>query len=158
MSKLTYALVAAAAALTIGSPATASAEASRTMVPLLSNYKTCEFVEQNWVPATGDGRGTAFVSSSGSTVTVDFDLVTAEPNTHYDVRVIQLPRASIGCAPGAPGVFTGGLQTDGLGAGRTTLSGPIASGATGAWVIISRPGEYTQTPAEFYTSEFVARF
>jgi hypothetical protein len=158
MPKLTYALVVAAAALTIGTPATASAEAGKTMIPLLSNYKTCDFVEQNWVPATGDGRGTAYVAASGTTATVDVDLVTAEPNTHYDVRVIQLPRASIGCAPGAPGVFTGGFVTDGLGAGRTTLSGPIESGATGAWVIISRPGEYTQTPAEFYTSEFVAKF
>jgi hypothetical protein len=54
-------------------------------------------------------------------------------------------------------VITGSLQTDGIGAGRTTLSGPVQEGATGAWVIMQRPAQFSQTPAEFYTSEFIAQ-
>jgi len=36
-----------------------------------------------------------------------------------------------------------------------SVRGPVASGATGAWIYITRPGEFSQTPAEFYTSDFV---
>jgi hypothetical protein len=36
-----------------------------------------------------------------------------------------------------------------------TLCGPVASGATGAWMFISRPGESAQTSDEFYTSDSV---
>jgi hypothetical protein len=36
------------------------------------------------------------------------------------------------------------------------VQGPIASGATGAWVIVERPSDHSQTPAEFYTSEYIA--
>jgi hypothetical protein len=53
-------------------------------------------------------------------------------------------------------VAVGSLQTDGAGAGSTTVQGPVDSGATGAWVIVERPAENSQTPAEFYTSGFVA--
>jgi hypothetical protein len=161
MGKMTYALVTAATALAIANPAVASAApeggSGKTLVPLLSNYKSCDFIESNWVDARGYGRGTAHVSSTGSTVSADVDLATGQPNTHYDVRIIQVPRPSIGCAPGAPGVITGSLQTDGIGAGRTTLSGPVQEGATGAWVIMQRPAQFSQTPAEFYTSEFIAK-
>jgi hypothetical protein len=92
-------------------------------------------------------------TSSGSLVTT-IDMATALPDTHYDVRVIQVPRSPMGCAAGAPGVIVGGLQTDAAGVGSTTFQGPIQSGATGAWVIVERPSGSSQTPAEFYSSEF----
>jgi hypothetical protein len=53
-------------------------------------------------------------------------------------------------------VITGSLQTDAGGTGSTSLQGPIESNATGAWVMVHRPSEFSQTPAEFYSSTFVA--
>jgi hypothetical protein len=89
-------------------------------------------------------------------VIADVQIATAEPETPYDVRLIQVPRpSSASCNAGDPGVTGGVLFTDGAGAGGVTVRGHIVSGATGAWVFISRPGEFSQTPAEFYTSDFV---
>lgn len=105
----------------------------RTQVPLLSNYKSCDFIQQDFVDATGYARGTAYLSTSGNTVSADVDFNTAVPDSFYDVRIIQTPRGSMGCGPGAPGVVTGILRTDPGGSGRTTVSGPIDANATGAW-------------------------
>jgi hypothetical protein len=164
MTKLTQAiLLAASASLMVVSPAIASATPAESsgstgaaVMPLLSKFRACDFTLEKWVDAVGYARGIAHVSTSGSTVTATVDMATAEPNTHYDVRVIQTPRASIGCAPGAPGVITGSLQTDAGGTGSTSLQGPIESNATGAWVMVQRPSAFSQTPAEFYSSTFVA--
>jgi hypothetical protein len=154
MNKLTFAKVVAIAA---GLVATSTATASATSpMPLTAKWRACDFSSQSWVNAVGDARPTANVNSAGSTLVADVDMLTALPDMHYDVRVIQTPRPSIGCGPGAPGVLTGGLQTDGTGAGNVTLQGPIQSGATGAWVIVERPSDSSQTPAEFYTSSFIA--
>jgi hypothetical protein len=152
-------LVAAAASLMAISPAIASATPTEptgaTLMPMVSKFRACDFTAEIWVNAGGDARGVTYLSTSGSNVVANVDLATAEPNTHYDVRIIQTPRPSIGCAPGAPGVITGSLQTDAGGSGRTTLQGPIDSSATGAWVMIQRPAANSLTPEEFYTSEFV---
>jgi hypothetical protein len=161
MTKLTQAaLVAVAGSLLVLTPSIASASPAEStgpaVMPLISKWRACDFTLEHWVDAVGDGRGVAHLSATGSTVTATVDLATAEPNTRYDVRVIQTPRPSMGCAPGAPGVAVGSLQTDGAGAGSTTVQGPVDSGATGAWVIVERPAENSQTPAEFYTSGFVA--
>jgi hypothetical protein len=160
MTKLTHAVLAAAAlALVAVSPATASAapdDSGAAQMPLTSKWRACDFTVMKWPDATGYGRPFAQVSSSAGTVTANVTINTAQPNTHYDVRVIQTPRPSIGCAPGAPGVITGGLQTDGAGVGGVSLVGPVASGATGAWVIVSRPAAHSQTPEEFYTTTFIA--
>ena len=86
----------------------------------------------------------------------DVQIATAIPNTPYDVRMIQMPRSSASsCNAGDPGVIAGMLMTDGAGAGSVTLPAPLHPGATGAWMYISRPGEFSKTPAEFYTSDFV---
>jgi len=158
VSKLTQAaLVAAAAGAVAFSPAIASATPGATAVmPLSGKFRACDFTLEKWVSAHGYTRAIAHLSTSGPNVVATVDLATAEPDTRYDVRIIQTPRASIGCAPGAPGVVTGSVQTDAGGAGSTTLQGPIESGATGAWVIVQRPAPNSQTPAEFYTSEFIA--
>jgi hypothetical protein len=164
MTKLTQAiLLAASASLMVVSPVIASATPAESsgstgaaVMPLLSKFRACDFTLEKWVDAVGYARGIAHVSTSGSTITATVDMATAEPNTHYDVRVIQTPRASIGCAPGAPGVITGSLQTDAGGTGSTSLQGPIESNATGAWVMVQRPSAFSQTPAEFYSSTFVA--
>jgi hypothetical protein len=157
MSKLTQAaLVAAAAGVLVTSPAIASAApASTAVMPLIGKFRACDFTLEKWVSAHGYTRGVAQLSTSGPNVVATVDLATAEPDTRYDVRIIQTPRRSIGCAPGAPGVVTGSLQTDAGGTGSTTLQGSIESSATGAWVIVQRPAPYSQTPAEFLTSDYI---
>ena len=67
-----------------------------------------------------------------------------------------MPRTQLTCNAGDPGVIAGEFQTDASGAGAVKLSGPIQSGATGAWIVLDRPAYNSQTPAEFYTSNFVA--
>lgn len=147
MTKLTPTVFLAAAASSLGllfatsvaAPHAAAAppSASAAVMPLSSKFRACDFTPLSWVNATGYARATAHVASTGTgTLVAAVDINTAVPNTHYDVRVIQMPRPSFGCAPGAPGVVVGSLQTDAVGAATTTLQGPLQSGATGAWVIV----------------------
>ena len=83
-------------------------------------------------------------------------LIAAEPQAHYNVRLIQSPRSSAGCVAGDAGVTAGGIDTDGSGAGALTLQDTISANATAVWVFIDRPSPHTQTPIDFYTSEFIA--
>jgi hypothetical protein len=146
--------VALMAATTLLTPAIASASSP---MPLSAKWRACDFSQAKWVDAVGYARPVAYVGPAGDgSMVTKVDMATALPGTTYDVRVIQMPRASIGCAPGAPGVITGSVTTDGVGAGSVTLQGPVASGKTGAWVIVERAAPNSQTPAEFYTSEFIA--
>ena len=157
MTKLTSATVAIAGAALLSAALAVSPPAGAAVMPLSSQWRACDGTKLAWVHAVGDARATAHLTNSGSgTIVANVDMAATLPNTHYDIRVIQVPRASTGCAPGAPGVIVGGLQTDALGAGTTTFQGPIQSGATGAWIIVERPADNSQTPAEFYSSEFAA--
>lgn len=127
------------------------------IVPLPSAFRACDFTVLSSVGSVGTARAVANIASTGSgRVVATVDIAPAKPNTYYGVRVIQTPRPSIGCAPGAPGVLTSGLQTDDMGAGTATLEGDVEPGATGVWVIVERASEFSQTPAEFYTSGFIA--
>jgi hypothetical protein len=163
MTKLTSAAAAVGIALTMWTPGTAAAEpADSTLgaaqMPFQARLRACDFTLLKWVDARGDARPFAQVSAADGTVTANVVIATALPDTHYDVRVIQTPRPSSGCGPGAPGVIAGSLQTDGVGAGGVSLRGPVANGATGAWVVIERPAPNSQTPAEFYSTDYVASF
>lgn len=159
MIKLTFKKVAAAAAaLTVAGATfgTATASAASPM-PLSNTWRACDFSSQSWVDAVGNAQAIAYVGPAGDgSMVAKIDMATALPNARYDVRVIQTPRPSIGCGPGAPGVLTGSLQTDGIGTGSVTINGPVASGKTGAWVFVELPSAYSQTPEEFYTSGFIA--
>jgi hypothetical protein len=147
-------VVAMPAVLTVGI-GTAGAEGA-TFLSFAQVFRRCDFSDKAYTGPTGYARPTAVVHSSGSEVIADVQIATAIPNTPYDVRVIQMPRSSAsGCNAGDPGVIAGVLLTDPAGAGSVTVRGPVASGATGAWMYITRPGEFSQTPAEFYTSDFV---
>jgi hypothetical protein len=127
-----------------------------TFVAFTQLLRTCDFSTNLHAGPSGVARATALVHITGSEVIADVVLVTAIPNTPYDVRVIQMPRSSgTGCNPGDPGVTGGVLFTDDAGAGGVSIHSPIVSGATGAWMYVTRPGELSQTPAEFYTSDFV---
>jgi hypothetical protein len=81
----------------------------------------------------------------------------ASPGTHFDVGLIQEPRpSSATCGPGDPGTAFTGMDTDGGGLGAATVQDAIRPGTTGVWVIVERPNGFSQSPAEYYTSEFVA--
>ncbi|PXX11283.1 hypothetical protein [Mycolicibacterium moriokaense] len=151
-------VVAMSAASTVGAQTAAASPPGSdgaTFVAFTQLARGCDFNTNMHIGPTGVARATALVHSTGSEVIADVVLVTAIPNTPYDVRVIQMPRSSAGCNPGDPGVTGGVLMTDDAGAGGLSIHSPIVSGATGAWMFITRPGEFTQTPAEFYTSDFV---
>jgi hypothetical protein len=154
MKKFTLPKVAVVAAALLAT-STGIANAASPM-PLTSQLRACDTTKLHWASATAYARMVADVTSSGSTVTAHVDAATAAPNAQYVVRVIQTPRASNGCAAGDPGVISGVLQTDAAGAGSVTLQGPIAAGKTGAWVAVDLPAEYSQTPTEFYTTEYAA--
>lgn len=127
-------------------------------MPLTSKWRACDFTHLKSVPAVGYGRLVAQVAPTGSgSFDATIQMATALPNMHYDVRVIQVPRPSIGCEPGAEGVTTGALQTDANGVASTTIHATVAPGKTGAWIVVERPAQHSQTPAEFYTSEFIAK-
>lgn len=131
---------------------------STSVIPLSSQWRACDGTLLKWVPAVGYARATAHMGADSGSIVTTIDMATATPTTHYDVRVIQIPRSPMGCAAGAPGVLVGGLQTDAAGVGSTTFQGPVQSGATGAWVIVERPSASSQTPAEFYSSGFAISF
>jgi hypothetical protein len=126
-------------------------------VPLTGILRRCDFSADMHIGPTGYGRAFALINTSQSNkVVAEVSLATAEPNTHYDVRLIQVPRpSSKPCGGGDPGVAVSGLMTDGAGAGSTTVRGNIEPGATGVWMFVSRPDAFRQTPAEFYTSDLI---
>ena len=69
------------------------------------------------------------------------------PGAHYDVSLIQAPRASNApCVSPGPGVAVGALDSDGVGQATTTLQDSIRPGTTGAWVFIQRPSPLFTEP------------
>jgi hypothetical protein len=144
-----------------GGVGTAAPDTGQVVVVAMATVlKRCDFSTNTYVPASGTGRAIAYIRTQDSaTVLAQVDLATARPNTTYQVILIQFPRsAAAACDGTSPGAVSGLLQTDALGAGRIVLGDRIVGDATGAWVMIQRPDEYSQIPAEFYTSDFVAAF
>jgi hypothetical protein len=129
-----------------------------TTVPLRSILRACDFSPLQWVGGQNSAAATSVIRSAGGTVTAEVHLSEpTSPGTHFDVRLIQAPRASSSpCGSASPGVAVGGLDTDGAGQATTTLQDSIQSGTTGVWVFIQSPSPFSQTPTEFYTSDFVA--
>lgn len=147
-------IMAIPAVVTVGvGPASAQ---GATFLAFTQMFRRCDFSTNTHIGPTGFARPTALVRDTGAEVIADVQIATAIPNTPYNVGLVQMPRSSAtGCNPGDPGVVAAVLFTDPTGAGSVSLRGPIAPGATGAWLYISRPGEFSQTPAEFYTTDFV---
>jgi hypothetical protein len=138
---------------------TASAEgANGGMVPLSAIYRSCDFTRLNYVSAVGTAHGQVVIGTGGThTVTARVDMSIAAPNTPYQVRLIQGPRAGTQmCNAGDPGVASAVLNTDGNGIGTVTLSAPLQSGAANAWVFVDSPPFPGQIRGEFYTSEMVS--
>lgn len=164
--RATTRLLALGAALTVTAPVgptLAAGEASAdgaeggTFVPFGQVLRRCDFSESDWNGPTGFARPQAVIHSNGSTVSADVQIATAIPNIRYDVRLIQVPKPSwLPCWGGDPGVALAPMQIDGAGNGSVTLQDSIEPGSTGAWMFISRPASFSQKPAEFYTTDFVA--
>jgi hypothetical protein len=129
-----------------------------TVVPLRSILRTCDFTPIIGGPAQSNATASSVIRATGGSVAAEVHLADAgSPGTHYEVRLIQSPRASNSpCDAAGPGVAVGGLDSDAGGQATTTLQGSVQSGTTGVWVFISRPGQFSQAPAEYYTSDFVA--
>ncbi len=138
--------------------ATASATNGGTVVPLRSILRTCDFSPINGGAPENNATTSAVIRVTGGTVAADVHLSNpGSSGTHYNVSLIQAPHASNSpCTSAGPGVAVGGLDTDAAGQATTTVQDSIRSGTTGVWVFVSRPGQYSQTPAEFYTSDFIA--
>jgi hypothetical protein len=153
------------AVLTVASalnPAIASAAPAGTnagtTVPLRGILRACDFSPINGGAPRNNATASSVIRATGGTVSAEVHLADASsPGTHYQVQLIQSPRASNSpCVSGGPGVAVGGLDTDGSGQATSTVQDSIQPGTTGVWVFIQRPGQFSQTPAEFYTSDFVA--
>ncbi|KWX68896.1 hypothetical protein [Mycobacterium sp. NAZ190054] len=128
-------------------------------VPFSQAWRRCDFSKFEYTGPDSYGRVFSQFRVAGGELVVDVQMATGVPNTPYDVRVIQLPRASAaGCAAGDPGVLAATLFTDAAGGGAVTVRGPIASGATGVWASVTRPSPMSQTPQEFYTTDFIVSF
>jgi hypothetical protein len=143
-----------------GTAAGAPAANGGTRVPLNPQRKACDFSvlgnpNQGTVSA---GGGEANIRVSGNSVVAEVNFLnTARPNAHYDLGLIQSPRAStLPCGPGSPDTSFVGLDTDAAGRATVTVEDTIHPGTTGAWVMIQRPSPRSQIPAETYTSSFLA--
>lgn len=160
VSAAALALIAAAPVVPVSvgvlSAPVAAAESGGTLLPFSTTLRRCDYSAREYYDAAGEGRATATVRSGSGQVSADVQMTQATPNTFYEVRLIQAPRESAaGCSAGAPGTTVAALNTDGIGAGAVTLSGPIMAGATGAWLSIERPQPNSLLPKEFYTTDFI---
>jgi hypothetical protein len=146
-----------AASVADGPTGGASGGGGGTLMAFSQLLRRCDFSETDYNGPTSWGRPLGVLRSNGSTVTADVQIATVLPNFPYDIRLIQVPRpSSAPCWGGDPGVALGRLNTDAAGAGAVTIQDEIEPGATGAWIWISRPDPFSQNPAEFYTTDFVA--
>lgn len=154
-SGLTAAALAAASVVGLMSAGVASAK--ETEMPFAQALRRCDFSENQYFGGGGYARAYAKLRTEGNDVVADVTFATGVPNTRYDVRIIQVPRSSAqGCNAGDPGVAEAALFTDNIGGGAVTLRGPLMPGATGAWMSVTRPGAFSQRPAEFYTTDNLA--
>jgi hypothetical protein len=153
------AVLVAASALNPAVAAAAPAGTSGgTVVPLRDILRACDFSPLPRGATQSRATASAIIRANGGTVTAEVHLAEpGAPGAHYDVSLIQAPRASSSpCTSPGPGVAVGSLDSDAVGQATTTVQDSIRPGTTGVWVLIQRPNPYSQGPAEFYTSDFVA--
>jgi hypothetical protein len=123
--------------------------AHATIVPMSQVLRRCDFRDETYVSSAGSGTAVSIVSTTGSNVTAEVQLISATPGIRYFVRLVETPPPTDRCRPGNPGVAAGTIDTDGGGNGTVTLQQGIVPGAKGAWVFIEGP------PGNFYSSDFL---
>ncbi|SHV55644.1 putative secreted protein [Mycobacteroides abscessus subsp. abscessus] len=158
MSKFSGALAAlAVSALPVATLVAAPAEAAGTSrQTLMSRTYTCDRQPINYMKFRFPAVPTAEITSDGRTATAHIEMLDGARNAQYTVRLIPAPHASLGCLPGDPSIATGALSTDGFGNGSSTVQLSVAPGTSGVWVAVDLPQAHSQSPAEFYSSDFVA--
>ena len=130
-----------------------------TTVPLSAVLRRCDFSNDTHIPPARLGTAYALISTTTShQVVAEVNLSGAVQDMVYRVRMIEMPRPTLTCDLGDPGVVFGLFTTDDLGNGSVTISEDVMPGATGAWVYIEGPagGSSKHISGEFYTSDFVA--
>lgn len=133
-----------------------SAGAAPTVVALSKVPKRCDFSEIKGVPPAGVGTGFALVSTTASHRVIAEVHLTATPDTHYGVRLIELPRPWGTCGAGDWGTAAGSLDTDAAGAGTTTIEEGILPSTTGAWIAVDGPpGDSKILSGDFFSSDYV---
>lgn len=146
-------LMAALPALGMGA---AAAEPGDGRVPMSPIQRNCDHEVRGYVAPSGTATAYVLFDTTGGAVTADIRMATADRNTPYQVKMIQMPRAaSAPCNPGDPGVTGGVIHTDFAGNGHINLSSGQTSGSTGVWVEISRPNPHSLVPIEYYTTDYV---
>ena len=133
----------------------ASASPAHRMI-LLAYMHTCDFQPVSHVFGRTGAEPFAEITSDGHTAVAHIDLTSATPDATYLTRMIPAPHAILGCQPGNPTITTGTLATDDRGAGTATLRANIHSGITGMWLALDLPSAHSQTPQEFYSSNYIA--
>jgi hypothetical protein len=127
-----------------------------TVVPMRSILRACDFSPIPDFASSSRATASAVIHTGGGAVTADIHLAEpGEPGAHFDVSLIQAPHPSSSpCDGPGPGVAVGALNTDGAGLADTTVRDTLRSGTTGVWVFIRQASPRSQSPAEFYTSDF----
>jgi hypothetical protein len=157
--QMTAAIAVAVTFTTIGATlrlaASASAAGGYRMI-LLATMHTCDFQPVDHAIGRAGATPLAEITTDRHSASAHIDLTNGTPNVHYVVRLIPAPHAVLGCLAGDPSITTGTLRTDDSGTGSATLQAHLASGTTGMWLAVDLPSTHSQTPAEFYSSNYIA--
>jgi hypothetical protein len=152
-----FAALALCAALPAATIVAAPAQAAGThRQTLMSRTYTCDRQPINYMKFRFPAVPTAEITSDGHTAVARIEMLDGARNAQYTVRVIPAPHATLGCLPGDPSIATGALSTDDFGNGSSTVQLSVAPGTTGVWIAVDLPQPHSQSPSEFYSSDFVA--
>jgi hypothetical protein len=140
---------------TIVLAAPASAAPGYRMI-LLATMHTCDFQPVDHAMGRSGAEPLAEITTDRHNAAAHIDMTAGTPNVQYVVRLIPAPHAVLGCPAGDPSITTGTLSTDDSGTGSATLQTRIGPGTTGMWLAIDLPSPHSQTPEEFYSSNYIA--
>jgi hypothetical protein len=121
------------------------------MTPLTTDNRGCDF-QPAQPPGIGTGSGFVIINKTGSgRLIANVVLMSAAPNTTYNVRLIQTPiSATQDC-----GYFTMGeaaLTTDAEGNGHINYQEPVLPGSHDAFVVLNNANP-DLAGTDFYTSQ-----
>ncbi|WP_231973825.1 MULTISPECIES: hypothetical protein [unclassified Mycobacterium] len=138
-----------------------AAPSTATAVPLKSVLRHCDFSQASVSPRItreGFASGMTAIRTTGSAVYAEIHLLnTDQPGGHYQATLIELPRpTSAGCGEGDPGTVSSEIDLDARGEATMLRQCLVEPGTTGIWVSVQRPNPHSQSPLEYYSSEFVA--
>jgi hypothetical protein len=133
--------LAAAAALVLGVPWAATADATPAQrLALTKTNRSCDGAVLG--PELPQPFGFVNLTRTGSDrLVASVVLQGGPPGTTYDIRLIQLLPGDADC--GSATVFDGTLTTDDLGNGNANVQEPVLPGATSVWVDLNNAADFT---------------